>query len=114
MTKQTTTVQHQGHKSWDEMNRTENRKTELYQQLIALLTELVAINATTPAQTTQPNSVEMLTIKECAAIIPGLSEHTIRVLALKGAVPSVRTGEGKNGKILINKQSLLNYLSGVA
>lgn len=112
MTNQTTNLQHHGHKSCE--NRMEDRKTELYQQLIALLTEFVAINATTPAQTTQPDSVEMLTIKECAAIVPGLSEHTIRILALQGLVMSVRTGEGKNGKILINKQSLINYLNGVA
>ena len=113
MTNQTTNLHHQGHKSCE--NRMEDRKTELYQQLISLFSELIALNATTaPAQMTQPDSVEMLTIKECAAIIPGLSEHTIRMLALKGAVPSVRTGEGKNGKILINKQSLLNYLNGLA
>lgn len=113
MTNQTTNSQHQGHKSCE--NRMEDRKTELYQQLIALLTELVALSATTaPPQITQPDCIEMLTIKECAAIVPGLSEHTIRILALQGVVTSVRTGEGKNGKILINKQSLLNHLSGVA
>ena len=113
MTNQPTNLQHQGHKSCE--NRMEDRKSELYQQLIALLTELVTLSAATaPPQITQPDSVEMLTIKECAAIVPGLSEHTIRILALKGVVTSVRTGESKNGKILINKQSLLNYLSGVA
>ena len=42
-----------------------------------------------------------------------LSEHSIRMLVRKGLVTSIRTGEGKNGKILINKQSLLNYLNGI-
>jgi hypothetical protein len=93
----------------------EDRKTELYQQLIALLTELVTLSTIKePAQATQSDTVEMLTIKECAAIAHGLSEHTIRKLALKGAVSSVRTGEGKNGKILINKQSFINYLNSAA
>ncbi|SDB39915.1 hypothetical protein SAMN02910317_01972 [Ruminococcaceae bacterium FB2012] len=92
-----------------------DQKTILMQQLITLLTQLLALNeAEETAPAAQSDAVEMLTIKECAALVPGLSEHTIRKLALKGAVTCVRTGEGKNGKILINKESLLNYLNGVA
>ena len=92
-----------------------DQKNILMQQLITLLTQLLALNESEEtAHAAQSDAVEMLTIKECAALVPGLSEHTIRKLALKGTVTCVRTGEGKNGKILINKESLLNYLNGVA
>ena len=54
----------------------------------------------------------MLTIKESAAIISGLSEHTVRKLVKQGKVKSIRTGEGKNGKILVNKADLVAYFNG--
>ena len=53
--------------------------------------------------------VEMLTIKECVGAVSGLSEHTVRKLVAQGKVKSIRTGEGKHGKILVNKADLLNY-----
>ncbi len=58
--------------------------------------------------------VEMLTIKESAELIGGLSEHTVRQLVAQGKVKSVRTGEGKRGKILVNKADLLMYFNGKA
>jgi hypothetical protein len=51
----------------------------------------------------------MLTIKECTGAVQGVSEHTIRQIVAQGKVKSVRTGEGKNGKILVNKADLLAY-----
>ena len=57
---------------------------------------------------------EMLTIKEAAATVKGVSEHTIRKLVSQGKVKYIRTGEGERGKILISKQSLLAYFGGVA
>ena len=66
-----------------------------------------------PASTVnQPT--EMLTIKEAAATVKGVSEHTIRKLVNQGKVKYIRTGEGERGKILISKQSLLAYFGGVA
>ena len=52
---------------------------------------------------------EMLTIKECTRAVQGVSEHTIRQIVAQGKVKSVRTGEGRNGKILVNKADLLAY-----
>ena len=52
---------------------------------------------------------EMLTIKECTKVVQGVSEHSIRQIVAKGKVKSVRTGEGKNGKILVNKADLMAY-----
>ncbi len=94
-----------------------DQKTELIKKLITALTEFIALAESEENKAPQPagdGRLEMLTLKECAALVPGLSVHTVRKLALQGKVPSVRTGEGKNGKILISKQALLSYLSGGA
>ena len=53
--------------------------------------------------------VELLTIKECLGVISGLSEHTVRQLVKQGKIKSIRTGEGKTGKILVNKADLVAY-----
>lgn len=63
------------------------------------------------ANTVKPEKVEMLTIKESADLISGLSEHTVRKLVAQGKVKSVRTGEGERGKILVNKADLIEYFS---
>lgn len=53
---------------------------------------------------------EMISIKEAVATISGLSEFTIRKYISTGKLPHIRAGEGKNGKILINKTDLINIL----
>lgn len=57
------------------------------------------------------DNIEMLTIKECAQTVHGLSEHTVRQLVAQNKIPYIRTGQGKRGKILINKKVLLDYLT---
>ena len=52
----------------------------------------------------------MLMVKECAALVTGLSEHTVRQLVAQGKVTYVRAGSGVRGKILVSKASLLKYL----
>ncbi len=52
----------------------------------------------------------MLTVKECAALVNGLSEHTVRQLVVQDKVAYVRSGSGVRGKILVSKASLLKYL----
>ena len=61
----------------------------------------------------QDKPTEMLTIHEAAQTVKGLSEHTVRQLVAQGKVPSIRTGAGVNGKILIPKAALLDYLNGI-
>lgn len=56
-------------------------------------------------------TVEMLTIKECAKKVHGLSEHTVRQLVAQKKIPYIRTGQGKRGKILINRKALMDYLA---
>ena len=51
--------------------------------------------------------LEMLTVKECAALVDGLSENTVRQLVAQDKVAHVRAGAGRNGKILVSKVSLL-------
>ena len=63
-------------------------------------------------QAEKEEQTEMLTIHEASQSVKGLSEHTVRQLVTQGKIPSIRTGAGKNGKILVPKAALLNYLNG--
>lgn len=67
---------------------------------------------TPPSVTKSEQPAELLTLKECTELVKGLSEHTVRQLAVQGIIPSIRTGTGRSSKILINKAALLNYVSG--
>ena len=80
-------------------------------QLIALQESIDGGAVNIPAKTAA-DKVEMLTIKECTDVIQGLSEHTVRQIVKQGKVKSVRTGEGRNGKILVNKADLIAYFNG--
>lgn len=82
---------------------------ELLQKVLALL------DGSAPKENgnfkANDDTIEMLTIKECAQTVHGLTEHTIRQLVAQNKIPYIRTGQGKRGKILINKKALLNYLT---
>lgn len=60
----------------------------------------------------QKQVVEMLTIKECTEAVKGLNEYTVRQLVLRKELPSIRTGQGKRGKILVPKAALMAYFTG--
>lgn len=87
---------------------TTNRKNELIAQLVNILSELIETNDS-DATNDSLSAVEMLTIKECTEAVKGLSEHTVRKLITQGKLPYMRTGEGRKGKILINKADLIAY-----
>ena len=89
----------------------QNEKNELIMQIVALLKQLVPDDEDVPTKP-EDNHIkpEMLTIKECAALVYGLSEHTVRQLVKQDKVAYIRTGAGRNGKILVSKVSLLKYL----
>ena len=94
---------------------TTTQKKEIVDNILELLIKLTEDGENSIPQTTNAptsNKVEMLTIKESAALISGLSEHTVRQLVKQGKVKSVRTGEGRNGKILVNKADLIAYFNG--
>lgn len=88
------------------------QKKKIVDNILELLIQLTEDEENSVPQTIKAptsNKVEMLTIKESAELISGLSEHTVRLLVKQGKVKSVRTGEGRNGKILVNKADLLAY-----
>ncbi len=88
-----------------------NEKNELILQVAELLRQMIPVDEITPAKVeNKPEISELLTIKECAALIPGLSEHTVRQLVKRGEIAYMRSGAGERGKILVYKSSLLKYL----
>lgn len=86
---------------------TQTRKNEIVDSIMNLLIQLTADEDAVGTQ--KPKPVEMLTIKECTEAVQGLSEHTVRQLVAQNKVKYVRTGQGKRGKILVNKEDLLRY-----
>lgn len=85
-------------------------------KVIALLEEFIDTqesddNIISEESDTKASTTEMLTVKECTDLIQGLTAYTVRLLASSGKISSVRAGEGKNGKILVNKSSLLDYMN---
>ena len=84
------------------------------QQLITAITTAIetVFDGEDKSEVKEDAPTEMLTIHEAAQTVKGLSEHTVRQLAAQGKIPSIRTGAGKNGKILIPKAALLDYCNG--
>ena len=88
-------------------------KKDLINQITSLLDRLIDVDAESsgaPAEPPIEKPLEMLTIKVCAALVDGLSEHTVRMLCSHDKIAHVRAGAGRNGKILVSKVSLLRYL----
>lgn len=88
---------------------TTTEKKAIVDNILDLLIKLTEDEEYSVPQTTKAptsNKVEMLTIKESAELISGLSEHTVRQLVKQGKVKSVRTGEGRNGKFLSTRLTL--------
>ena len=89
------------------------QKNELINQITTMLDKLIDVEPTEPTPAPEPsvNSPrEMITVKECEALVEGLSEHTVRMLCAQDKIAHVRAGTGRNGKILVSKVSLLKYL----
>lgn len=84
------------------------------QQLITAITTAIetVFDSEDKSDVREDKLTELLTIHEATQTVKGLSEHTVRQLVAQGKVPSIRTGAGKNGKILIPKAALLDYCNG--
>lgn len=82
---------------------TTTKKNEIIDNIMALLIELTDGEV----QNNKTKPVEMLTIKECTQVVKGLTENTIRQMVAQNKVKHIRTGQGKRGKILVNKEDLL-------
>ncbi len=88
-----------------------HEKTQEILQQISVLLNSLNERETEPKETKQ-EKVEMLTVRECSEVIKGLNEYTVRQLIARKEIPSVRTGQGKNGKILVPKAALVAYFNG--
>jgi excisionase family DNA binding protein len=99
-----------------------NEKQKLITEIVTLLQAKLAVDTANDGNGNNlnikdkpaPQTVEMLTIKECASTVKGLSEHTVRQLVAQGKIPAVRAGAGKNGKILISKAALTDYFNSLS
>lgn len=90
---------------------TQKQKNELITQFIELVTEMPEDSpADTVTAEPETEKIEMLTIKECAELVKGLSVNTIRNLVTQGKIPHIRAGLGKRGKYLINKAYFIRYI----
>lgn len=92
---------------------TNAKREEIIAAMSNLLEQLVE-NEPQKAEptTTAHEKVEMLTIKECTEAVKGLNEYTVRQLIARKEIPSIRTGQGKRGKILVPKAALIRYFVG--
>lgn len=91
---------------------TDTNRNEIITAIGNLLERLIEEPTKAVAPALPPDTVEMLTVKECTATVKGLNEYTVRQLVARNELPYVRCGEGKRGKILIPKTALLAYFSG--
>ena len=94
---------------------TANQKEQLISAVLSVLqTGIIVspvINESASINAVDAQPLEMLTLKECADVVKGISEHTLRLLVTQGKIPSIRTGEGKRGKILVSKSALVSYFN---
>ncbi|MDE7097734.1 MAG: helix-turn-helix domain-containing protein [Ruminococcus sp.] len=86
---------------------TKIEKEKIADQIMNLLIQLTNDNTEISEPAEKP--IEMLTVKECCDAVKGLSENTVRKLVAQNKVKFIRTGEGRRGKILINKADLISY-----
>lgn len=54
------------------------------------------------------SKITILTIKEAAELVDGLTEFRVRMMCKKGEIPCIMAGR----KFLINKDIFLDYLNG--
>ncbi len=88
---------------------TQKEKQQLLSQIKSLIDNIPIEEQMAISQVKSTDKPQLLTIKECAEEISGLSEHTVRQLVAQNKLPYIRSGAGKRGKILINKSILLKY-----
>lgn len=91
---------------------TNEKKEEIIAAMTGLLEQLTNNEPPKNEPSHAPEQVvEMLTIKDCTEAVKGLNEYTVRQLIARKEIPSIRTGQGKRGKILVPKAALLRYFA---
>lgn len=85
------------------------------EEIVTKIAELVVLlinQNKSEAKKAETDSIEMLIVTEAIEEFPGLTRSTLRQLIAQNKIRYFRAGEGNNGKILINKASLVAYLNG--
>ena len=85
------------------------------EEIVMKIAELVVLlinQNKSEAKKADTDSIETLTVTEAIEEFPGLTRSTLRQLIAQNKIRYFRAGEGNNGKILINKASLIAYLNG--
>lgn len=84
-------------------------KQELIQKITDLIDRELAVRECEPNPEKPPETdpIELLTVKQCAERVKGLSEHAIRSLAKSGEIPYITVGKSK---MLIGKDDLMAYV----
>lgn len=85
------------------------------EEIVTKIAELVVLlinQNKSEAKKADTDSIEMLTVTEAIEEFPGLTRSTLRQLIAQNKIRYFRAGEGNNGKILINKASLIAFLNG--
>lgn len=57
-----------------------------------------------------PTDIELITIRECTQLIPGLSYYTVRSLIERGEIQAFRTAEERTEKFLCTRSLSSNSL----
>lgn len=92
----------------------DRRKREIVEAITELLKELIDQDENTAGAAEEKKEIEpleMLTVKECAEQIKGLTENTVRQLVKQDKLPHIRSGRGERGKILIKKSDLYECIN---
>ena len=87
-----------------------NQQLAIITALIEVLNTLKSTYENPPAAKPPESVAEMLTVQECCDVFKGLTKYTVRKLVADNKIAYVRAGDGKNGKMLVNKDSLAKYL----
>ena len=90
---------------------TAQERQNLLNQITVIINNM-AVDGEMVEKPRERGKVELLTVKECAEAVGGLSECTVRQLVAQNRLPYIRSGVGKRGKILIPKAALLEYFGG--
>ena len=85
------------------------QQKEQFISLVCMFLESIIKTPDDISKSSESTIPEMLTIQECSSLVHGFSQYTIRKLIRSGEIPSVRSGTGPLGKLLIPKKAVLEY-----
>ena len=86
------------------------QQKEQFISLVCMFLESIIKTPDDISKSSDSTIPEMLTIQECSSL-HGISQYTIRKLIRSGDIPSVRSGSGPHGKLLIPKKAVLEYFN---